>query len=156
MAGLIASKSVAFTTEGTDIAMVRDSLVIDDSAGNGDGRINSGEQFDLYLNLQNIGTAPAEEVRAVLYSNSPYIALQQPSASYGNILPGQEACPQGDYTNFTVTALDTGERENTEPVEAVFVLKIIDKGGNEWEEEFFVKIYPSLFVELDKLSLIHI
>ncbi len=153
MAGFEASRSLTFTTEGGEIIIVRGSIVIDDSAGNGDGKVGSGETVDIFVDLQNVGTKAVEGVKAFIYTDSQYVSIAQPRADYGLIEPGQKAFPQGEYAYFTVYAQDIGERENTEPIQVTMYVDIKDKSGkNTWTESFNLSIFPSFFVRIDRIA----
>lgn len=76
-----------------------DSYTINDSSGNGNGKLDPGETADFIVAMKNIGTAGATNIQAMLTSNSEYITINSPAASYGNLDPDSSA-----VNTFSVTA----------------------------------------------------
>lgn len=62
---------------------------IDDSAANGNGQLDYGEEVWLNVSLANVGIEEASNVSAVLNSSEPYITIPDNSELYGLILPGE-------------------------------------------------------------------
>jgi hypothetical protein len=77
-------------------------VVIDDSAANGNGRIDPGETVDLQVTLRNNGDIAANSTTGDLSTTSPYLTLVAANASFGSIAAGQTAT-----ATFTLTASDT-------------------------------------------------
>lgn len=59
---------------------------IDDSNGNGNGKIEPGENFDFILDLSNNGSSDAYNVYAELVSQSPYVEIETSMQNTGNIV----------------------------------------------------------------------
>jgi hypothetical protein len=66
-----------------DLSLDEDGL--DMSWGDGDGRIESGERCELQICLQNIGDAPAAQIRGVLTSGDECISVEQETAVFSDI-----------------------------------------------------------------------
>ncbi len=71
---------------------------IDDSqSGNGNGKADPGEIFNISVYTKNIGTAPVTNVAGQISFNDPYLALLSPPAqSYGNLAANESA--SGTFT----------------------------------------------------------
>lgn len=69
------------------------SFSIDDSqSGNGNGKADPGEIFNISVNIKNIGTAPVTTVSGQISFNDPYITLLSPPAqNYGNLSANESA-----------------------------------------------------------------
>ena len=65
------------------------SHLINDPTGNNDGLADYGESILLTIELENVGTAVANDVNVVLSSTDPYITITDNSELYGDILEGQ-------------------------------------------------------------------
>jgi len=65
------------------------NYTIEDQNGNGDGRVNPGERFNLYLYLKNFGTQPANNVNCTISTSDTSFRLVQNQWSFGTIPPGQ-------------------------------------------------------------------
>lgn len=63
------------------------SFVVDDAAqGNGNGKADANEIFDLVVKAKNTGSAPATNVFGQISFNDPYLSLlSSPVQSYGNM-----------------------------------------------------------------------
>jgi|GEM_PF-2896240 len=151
LAGFHTSESVEFTIEGAVLSVLKDSIIIDDSEGNGNGKIDAGETVTLIFNIQNAGTISAESVNAVIYSDTKYINIDQPKCEYGTILPNTIGYPQGSYNSYVLTALNIGQAEKTEPIVVPVNVVIRDKNMTSWNDSFNLTIYPMFFVSLDRL-----
>jgi len=55
------------------------------------GRLDPGEQSDLYIVVENRGNAAATAVTGTLYSDSPYLTVDSGTAAYGDIAVGDTA-----------------------------------------------------------------
>jgi len=154
IAGFENSSNISFITEGPNLNVVKNSIVIDDSKGNGNGKFDSGETVTLTFNLQNTGTMPAEEVSATIYSeSSKYITVNQSLCQYGTIEPNKEGYPQGTYSSYIISALNIGQSEKTEPIEVIMNVVIKDKTGiATWTDSFNLTIYPLFYVTINKLA----
>lgn len=69
------------------------TFTIDDSqSGNGNGKADAGETFDVSVNIKNTGSASATNVDGQISFNDPYLALlSSPSQKYGNLAAGESA-----------------------------------------------------------------
>ncbi len=92
---------VTVTGSNSQPALVFSSLRIDDP--NHNGRLDPGETADLYVSLQNAGSADATSVTAKLRTSCPGLVISDSVASYGTIVHG--AVVEGD--RFQVTASDS-------------------------------------------------
>jgi hypothetical protein len=96
--------------------------VIDDSSGNGNGRINPGETIDLTAWATNIGIQTGYSIYALLTETNPYVDISSDSSWFGNIAAGDSAggtppyvfsvsdsCPDGHTILFEFTAHDVND-----------------------------------------------
>ena len=77
------------------------SFSIDDyQTGNGNGKAEPGETFDVSVFVQNLGTAPLTNVEGQISFNDPYLTLlSSPAQNYGNLAAGESVS-----RNFTLEA----------------------------------------------------
>ncbi|MFO7676082.1 MAG: C25 family cysteine peptidase [bacterium] len=113
----------AVTPGGAAWVIVADQ-VIDDFAGNRDGRLNPGERFRLEVALRNVGGAPASEVSAVLRSSEPPLTINDSTASWGTLRPEETG-----WASFEL-ALDTTP-EDGRLLDCR--LEITDTEGDTWQ-----------------------
>ena len=87
------------------------SFIIDDNAGNQNGRIDPGETVDLIVDITNNGSSESFNIIGNLTSSNQYITINTFDVDYGNM-------PGGDTVSgvFSVTA----DYETPEGTEAVF------------------------------------
>lgn len=65
------------------------SFDIDDSNGNGNGKADPGETFDLFVTVNNAGTAPVSNVEGQISLNDPWLTLTSAAVqNFGNLEPG--------------------------------------------------------------------
>lgn len=66
------------------------SFSIDDTqTGNGNGKAEPGETFDVLVSIKNSGSADVKNVTGQISFNDPFLTLlSQPAQAYGNIAPG--------------------------------------------------------------------
>jgi PKD repeat protein len=71
---------------------------IDDTqSGNGNGKADPGETFDVSVSVKNIGSAGATNVNGQISFNDPYLTLvSSPSQLFGNLAAGESV--SGTYT----------------------------------------------------------
>jgi hypothetical protein len=98
--------SLSLEEEDAGPIVYADHTVDDDatgqSSGDGNGVVNCGETIELYVNLQNQGTDPAQDVYAELSESDPYVNfIYNTSSSYPDI-PGGESRANGNDFDFTV------------------------------------------------------
>lgn len=82
-----------------DPHLITGSITVDDSAGNGDGVINAGENILLYISLHNTGGLTVDSANMQLVCTDTLIEMQIDTASFPGILPGDSAC---NATPFSV------------------------------------------------------
>ncbi|RLC45859.1 MAG: hypothetical protein DRH57_07225, partial [Candidatus Cloacimonadota bacterium] len=112
--------------------LVVDNYYIDDSiGGNGDGKLDPGENADLYIVLRNNGTETAENIIADIYTNDQYITINGQLTDFADLEPGQIdsayvnifaslLTPAGHQTDFDLdVSCNNGAFSNT------FLLSII-------------------------------
>ncbi len=63
-------------------------FTIDDSMGNGNGKLDQGETADFIINLENTGSAAAHSAEGLLSTTSPHLTINQAQLSYGEINAG--------------------------------------------------------------------
>jgi|GEM_PF-665096 len=73
------------------IYLVLYGITIDDATGNNNGRLDPGEQVDLYITLRNNGDSLAKGVIGGLTGCPQYITIIDPSGEYGDIPAGESA-----------------------------------------------------------------
>ncbi|MBK7174932.1 MAG: T9SS type A sorting domain-containing protein [Bacteroidales bacterium] len=65
------------------------SFDIDDSNGNNNGKADPGETFDLFVTINNAGTAPVTNVSGQISLNDPWLTLSSAAVqNYGDLGPG--------------------------------------------------------------------
>jgi hypothetical protein len=78
---------------------VTGSVQIDDSGagtlGNGNGRLEAGEQADLVLNVANEGQTTATNVAITLSTTDPFVQLPTPSVAIGTLAAGESVAAAG-------------------------------------------------------------
>jgi hypothetical protein len=67
------------------------TFTIDDATGNGNGKIDPGENVDITVNFSNTGTSEAYNVLANLVSSSSYITVNTNEVVVGNLSPAANA-----------------------------------------------------------------
>lgn len=97
------TKAVAVSAGSENALVVYSHNEVDDP----NGRLDPGEESDVYLVVENRGNVQATAVSGTLYSDSPYLTIVNGTSSYGNIAIGDTArgnayrvyvsrdCPQG-------------------------------------------------------------
>ena len=78
-----------------------ESFIIDDNAGNQNGKIDPGENVDIIVNISNIGSSEAFNTLAVLSTTSSYLTINGSEFDLGNLEGGNNA-----DAVFNVTASD--------------------------------------------------
>lgn len=99
--------------------VVAESYMVNDEAGNNNGRLDYGETAALNVTLKNLGTENAENVSITLSSSNEYVTIITSTAQAGTILPSQSSeltgvfaftaavnVPNGYTIPFTLTATD--------------------------------------------------
>lgn len=92
------------------------SYSIDDSQGNGNGRLDPGETAVISLAVANLGSSASFDVNGALISASPSVEVSGSPAPYGDLIPGDtseqqyqvvvsSATPAGEMASFDVDVL---------------------------------------------------
>ena len=81
--------------------MIVDSFVIDDSAGDSDGKPDAGESISLPLALENTGWENATGVTATITSVDPEVSITTGTATFPDIVSG--GSEQSDSPHFGIT-----------------------------------------------------
>ena len=116
---------VSFNTSGRVINLSSESIIVDDSSGNGDGVINPGENLAIAISLENYGSENVSGVSASLSSNSEFVEILSNSINYNDINVGNSSYSESFILNISSSAIhneDLGIK-----------IHIIDDIGNEWE-----------------------
>ncbi|MGM0612910.1 MAG: C25 family cysteine peptidase [Bacteroidota bacterium] len=64
--------------------------VVDDTTGNGDGRLNAGEEASIVLDVDNAGLDELDYAWCTLLSSSVYVDVKKPYESIQNLAEGQK------------------------------------------------------------------
>jgi hypothetical protein len=111
-----------------------DDDAIDQSSGDGNGVVNCGETIELYVDLLNQGTDPAQGVYAELSESDPYVSfIYNTSSSYPDI-PGGESRGNANDFDFTVDP-DTPHGHVIH-----FDLDVTASNGGPWSDSFEVAV----------------
>jgi hypothetical protein len=81
------TKTVEVTPGFEDALVVYSHNWVDDP----NGRLDPGEESDVYLVVENRGDTAASALSGTLYSDSPYLTIVNGTSSYGNIAIGDTA-----------------------------------------------------------------
>ncbi|MFW5706114.1 MAG: GEVED domain-containing protein, partial [Bacteroidota bacterium] len=82
--------------------ILMDDMVVDDSQGNNNGKVDPGETANLIITLKNIGTEDALNIFAELLTEDNYVeVLTAEPQEFGDILMGESAT-----ATYTVTAAE--------------------------------------------------
>lgn len=112
-------------------------VIVNDTAGNGNGNLDYSETAGLSVRLVNQGTITATGVTATLSSGSPYVTVTQANAAYGTVVGGGSAVPG---TTFSVQV--ASQVPNSHMVD--FVVDITSNEGT-WQQYFSLPVYsPTL------------
>ncbi len=107
----------AFFLKGHSVSLAYVQVIVDDAAGNGNGKLDPGETANLNIYLGNTGTADAYEVLGELSCPDPSLVINTSSQTYGEIAANGEV-----MQSFSVTpdiAISPGtEMEFTIDIEA--------------------------------------
>jgi len=122
------------------------STSIDDSQGNGNGRVDPGETVDVIVTVTNTGSADAYSVIGEMLNTDPYIQLNSDPQEFGDVANGAMV----DQT-FSITALPTAPPGYS----ATCTIEFTGFGGLEAEGQFNIIIgrMPALVIDLDKSNV---
>lgn len=96
-----AEHGLATADQACDLATV-DEFEVDDSAGNGNGILEPGEQVELWLTARNSGTQEATDLVGLLsVSGAPGIQVTQPELRFGSI-PARQTRRSENAAELTV------------------------------------------------------
>jgi len=116
---------------------------IDDSNGNGNGRVDAGETVYIQITLGNYGLQQANNVDGELSCQSAFININQNTAFYGNL-----AFNQTFTNNFTFTA-----DASTPVAQAVTLVLTVTSDSGTYTESFNIELligkHPVMIVDLD-------
>lgn len=125
------------------------NIRMDDAAsGDGDGKLEPGEESELFVAAVNSGSCEARDLSAVIFSDDKYLVILNNSASYPEIAGGGEAdgndpfvlradsvCPEGHIANIevTFTAKNGYSAIDTFSVRIGGFFEDMEEGEGEWE-----------------------
>ncbi|MDO9510171.1 MAG: C25 family cysteine peptidase [Bacteroidales bacterium] len=134
--------SSLFSINGHAAAMAIGTITIADPTGNTNNKLDPGETVDMGILINNMGSASASNVNAVLSTNDPYIILSTTTNVYGNI-----AANNAVQKIFTISALATTPAGH----QASFNINLTGDHGLTYSSQFTVIIgrIPVLIVDLD-------
>jgi C1A family cysteine protease len=90
-------------TPGQTVHFFHDSHFVDDTAGDGDGNVETGEVIDLRITLLNIGAETATNVTGYLESMTPGVNVLDSAATYPDIPKGETRESDSPHFRFVVT-----------------------------------------------------
>jgi hypothetical protein len=91
---------------GAPVLGVNSLVVLDSASGNGNGRLDPGEQADLVVRLHNSGGGNGYNVQGHLASSNPsWLAVNDADGAYGTIPQGGTVGNTGDHYTVTASAL---------------------------------------------------
>jgi predicted metal-binding transcription factor (methanogenesis marker protein 9) len=99
--------------------------------GNGDKKVNPGEDLTVRIYLKNTGSSMANSVVGYLSENDPYVDVNDNRGDYGNMDPFEDIA--GSYSFKVSETTPKGHVIN-------FSLDIQDEHGNSWEDSFTVTV----------------
>ncbi len=67
------------------------SIVVNDPSGNGNGKLDPGENAEISVSIENAGSADAVEVTGTLTTLSSYVTIQSGTMNYGQVNAGNSA-----------------------------------------------------------------
>jgi hypothetical protein len=89
------TRSFTLMVHAPDLGYV--GYLVDDSAGNNDGRPDPGETVDLRVTLTNSGSGTAASLQGDLSCSSPYATILASSVSYPDMAPGDSVASTGAF-----------------------------------------------------------
>ena len=94
--------ALSYTPDQT-VHFFNHSLVIDDTSGDGDGNIETGEVINLATTILNIGAETATNVTGLLEALTPGVGVVESLAAYPDIPKGETRESTSPHFAFTVT-----------------------------------------------------
>ncbi len=108
--------------------VVKNVVIVNDTAGNSDGLVDYGEAIQLTVAVKNVGNSQANNVVVNLSTSDPFITMGTASANYGNIAASLIVSVTNAYS-FTVA--------NNIPDGHLIVFKLTASDGtNNWVSYF--------------------
>ncbi|MCU0459925.1 MAG: C25 family cysteine peptidase [Bacteroidales bacterium] len=89
--------------------MTTGNIVFDDSAGNGNGVPDYGEQVNLKVTVKNIGRTRTSKLTALLQVSSGMITVEADTATIGVLLPGESKTISGKFLFRVSDSVEDGE-----------------------------------------------
>jgi hypothetical protein len=113
--------------------VIKDVTILNDIAGNNNGKADYSEDVVLDMSLKNVGVSDALGVSAVISSSSPWITITSNSHPWGNISPGLSLMQNTAFA-FSV--------DDSIPDQALvtFSLLMTDGSGNSWTSSFPISL----------------
>lgn len=131
-----------FTVIGHAPVLEFESMIVEDSSGNGNGMLDPGETADLIITVANSGSSEAYNAVGDMICDNTYVTLNNSQAVFGNLTAGQSAAQ-----SFSVTA------DPATPVgeSATFQFSLSADFNLGVESEFTISIgqIPVLLIDLD-------
>jgi PKD repeat protein len=81
--------SSSFSIEGHATFLGTGEIVINDAAGNSNGRIDAGETVEIILDVENSGSSEALNVIGSLASQNPFLTINSSQVVLGNLAGGE-------------------------------------------------------------------
>ncbi len=141
-----AGAAIIHYTPRNPVNLVYESLVIDDSSGDGDGKADAGETIVLPVSITNKGRVTATGVTATIMTSEPGITVLTSSASYPDIDAGATEQSNSPHFSFSVdSSVLCGTRVH-------FILSIESDQGN-CTDNFDLLIGDALTIFFDDVEV---
>ncbi|MDR4988252.1 MAG: C25 family cysteine peptidase [Bacteroidales bacterium] len=118
--------------------VIFDQYVIDDSQGNNNNQADYGEFITLNMSLKNVGIELAEDVEALLTTESEYVTVIDNHDVWGDIDENDNMMLNGAFT-FQVGEIIPDNHN------VLFTMQITDAEGHQWDSNFSLRIYSPQF-----------
>ena len=124
--------TIVAVSEGAYVGFIRYQL--DDSAGNGNGRLDAGETVNLMIYAANYGNQDANNVVGTLTTSDPYVTVTVNTANFGTI-PAHDS--GWSATAYTIQVDPTVPDEH----QIAFDLTFTDANDSSWTSHFRITAY---------------
>jgi hypothetical protein len=129
------------------VYLVFEGYSVDDSAGNGDGKVDPGETVDINITLKNQGTDTAQNVQGTLSTSDTYFTIIDDTGDFGNInsmstgggtftIEVDSGCPDPYFGDFDLDVTEDGGYSNSYEFAVVvgegFPLDDVESGEGLW------------------------
>ena len=121
--------------------VVTDSYVVDDAAGNNNGKLDYGETVSLDMTLKNLGSENAENVSVSISSEDDYITILDGTSEAGTILP--------DQTTLVTGAFIVRSAQNVPNGHNIRINMQATDGDSIWNSSFFIKAFAPILEYVD-------